>query len=87
MKHKFLVLIPLLSLCLTGCGLLESLFEKDTDVIHTKSYEPATGKYVLYEALDKRITDISNTYFDIDGKNMTLKYYEHGALKRKRLRL
>ena len=82
MKHKFLVLIPLLSLCLTGCGLLEALFEKDTDVIHTKSYEPATGKYVLYEALDKRITDISNTYFDIDGKNMTLKYYENGVLKK-----
>ena len=82
MKHKFLILIPLLSLCLTGCGLLEALLEKDTDVIHTKSYEPVTGKYVLYEASDKRISDISNTYFDIDGTNMTLKYYENGVLKK-----
>ena len=82
MKHKFLVLIPLLSLCLTGCGLLEGLFEKDDDVTHTKSYEPVTGKYVLYEALDERIIDISDTYFDIDGANMTLKYYENGVLKR-----
>ena len=65
MKYKSLILIPLLSLCLTGCGLLEGLFEQDNDIIHTKSYEPVTGKYVLYEALDKRINDISDTYFSI----------------------
>ena len=67
---------------LTSCGLFEGLFEQDNDMIHTKSYEPVTGKYVLYDALDKRITDISNTYFEIDGKKMSLKYYEHGNLKK-----
>ena len=82
MKYKALIIYPLLALSLTGCGLLEGLFEKDNDMIHTKSYEQVTGKYVLYEALDKRITDISNTYFEIDGKEMSLKYYENGNLKK-----
>ena len=76
------VTLPILLISLSGCGLLEGLFEKDDDVTHTKSYEPVTGKYVLYEALDKRIADISNTYFEIDGKAMSLKYYENGNLKK-----
>ena len=76
------VTLPILLISLSGCGLLEGLFEKDDDVTHTKSYEPVTGKYVLYEALDKRIADISNTYFEIDGKAMSLKYYENDNLKK-----
>ena len=77
-----LIAVPLLLISLTGCDLLEEIFAKDTDVVHTKSYEPVTGKYLLYEALDKRISDISNTYFEIDGKAMSLKYYENGNLKK-----
>ena len=83
MKYlKKLITISLLSISLTGCGFFEDLFDQDTDVIHTKSYEPVTGKYVLYEALDKRITDISDTYFEINGSNFTLKYYVNGVLKK-----
>ena len=83
MKHKFLsAIITLLVFSLTSCGLFEGLFEKDNDIIHTKSFEPITGKFVLYSATDERITDISNTYFEIDGKEMSLKYYENGNLKR-----
>ena len=72
-----LLLLPLFTLSLTGCD----LFSSDTDVIHNKSYEPVTGKYYLYEAEDKRVS-YHDTYFDIDGKNFTLKYYENGELKR-----
>ena len=82
MKHKLLILIPVLSFCLSGCGLIEGLFDPDTETKHSKSYEPITGKFYLYEALDERISDISNTYFDIDGKTFTLKYYVNGNLKR-----
>jgi len=74
--------VPFFLVSLIGCDLIDEIFEKDTDVIHTKSYEPITGKYVLCDALDKRITDISNTYFEIDGKAMSLKYYENGNLKK-----
>lgn len=77
-----LLTLPLLLVSLTSCGMFEALFEKDDDVKHTKSYEPVTGKYVLYEALDKRITDISDTYFEIDGNTFSLKYYVNGQLKK-----
>ena len=82
MKHKLILILPLIAFTLAGCGLLEGLVERDDSVVHTKSYEPVTGKYVLYEALDKRINDISNTYFEIDGSAMALKYYENGNLKK-----
>ena len=81
MKHlRRLFAVTLLAFSVTGCDIFSDLF--DTDTIHNHSYEPATGKFVLYEALDKRITDISNTYFEIDGKNFTLKYYVNGELKK-----
>ena len=59
----------------------DEIFGGDSDKIHSSSYEPVTGKYYLYEATDKRNT-YENTYFDIDGKNFKLKYYENGILKK-----
>ena len=77
------IMLPVLLLSLSGCGLFEGLFEKDDDVTHTKSYEPITGKFVLYDALDKRFT-YHESYFEINGseENFSLKYYENGALKK-----
>ena len=77
------IMLPVLLLSLSGCGLFEGLFEKDDDVTHTKSYEPITGKFVLYDALDKRFI-YHDTYFEINGseENFSLKYYENGALKK-----
>ena len=82
MKIRKLLLLSLSSFLLTGCGLSE-LFGGDTDTIHKSSYEPITGKFVLYDALDKRVA-YTDTYFDIDGSkgNFTLKYYENGELKK-----
>ena len=78
-----LLFLPLLSLCLTSCGLLDGLFNNDTDAsIYEKSFEPISGKFVLHDALDKRITDISDTYFEIDGSGFKLKYYVNGNLKK-----
>ncbi len=84
MKTKSLFLIPIISLfCLTSCDFLEEIFGGDTETTHTKSYEPITGKFVLYKALDSRFT-YENTYFQIDGSkdNFNLKYYENGSLKK-----
>ena len=75
-----LLALPLLVTALTSCA---DIFSGDNSDIHTKSYEPVTGKFVLKEVADKRVT-IGDTYFDIDGSqgNFTLKYYENGALKK-----
>ena len=77
MKKSLLFLIPLLAL--SGC----SLFEGDSSDVHKDEYEPITGKFVLYEALDKRYT-YTDTYFELDGSkgNFSLKYYENGSLKK-----
>ena len=82
MKVRKLLLLSLSSFLLTGCGLSE-IFEGDTDTIHKSSYEPITGKYLLYDALDKR-NSYTDTYFDINGSkgNFSLKYYENGELKK-----
>ena len=82
MNIKKIFLIIVSSLVLSGCGLSE-IFQGDTDTIHVSSYEPITGKFVLYEAEDKRQT-YTDTYFDINGSkgNFTLKYYENGLLKK-----
>lgn len=42
-----LLFIPFTLLFLSGCGLLEELFETDNDTIHKTSYEPITGNFVL----------------------------------------
>ena len=82
MKIRKLFLLLLSSFLLTGCGLSE-IFEGDTDTIHKSSYEPITGKFLLYDALDKRYS-YTDTYFDINGSkgNFSLKYYENGELKK-----
>lgn len=82
MRIRKLLLLSLSSFILTGCG-LSDLFGGDTDTIHKSSYEPITGKFVLYDALDKRYS-YTDTYFDIDGSkgNFSLKYYENGQLKK-----
>ena len=78
-----LFVVPLLLVSLTGCDFLDDLFEKEDENNHPKSYEPITGKFVLHDALDKRVT-YTDTYFEIDGSkdNFSLKYYENGALKK-----
>ena len=78
-----LLMLPLILTSLTGCELLEEVFGGDTDTIHKKSYEPITGKFVLYDQMDKRV-EHSNTYFEIDGSkgNFSIKYYEDGNLKK-----
>ena len=82
-KFIKLLMLPLILTSLTGCELLEEVFGGDTDTIHKKSYEPITGKFVLYDQMDKRV-EHSNTYFEIDGSkgNFSIKYYEDGNLKR-----
>ena len=67
---------------LVGCDLSAILGGGDSDTVHTSSYEPITGKFLLYEAADERV-DPAGTYFEIDGSsgNFSLKYYENGALK------
>ncbi len=83
MKKIFLGIISLLFIImLAGCDLVSDIFGGDTDNIHKSSYEPITGKYVLYDNLDKRY-EYTNTYFEIDGSknNFSLKYYENGKLK------
>ena len=64
---------------MTGC----SLFSNNDSTIYKKSFEPITGKFVLYQADDERFT-YTDTYFDIDGSkgNFSLKYYENGSLKK-----
>lgn len=75
-----LLALPLLITALTSC---DDIFGGNNSEIHTKSYEAVTGKFVLKEVTDKRVT-IGDTYFDIDGSqgNFTLKYYENGTLKK-----
>lgn len=81
----FLFLISCLTL--TGCELLTNVFNGitggDNQNVHVNSYEPITGKFYLYKAIDQRI-NCADTYFDIDGSegNFTLKYYENGVLKK-----
>ena len=81
-KLLAILLFTLSGSTLTGCGLSE-LFGGDTDTIHKSSYEPITGKFILYDAEDKRVT-YTDTYFEIDGskENFTMKYYENGTLKK-----
>ena len=77
------LLLVFVSLFTGGCDFIGEIFGGDSDTVHTKSYEPITGKFYLYEANDARITS-TNTYFDINGTkgNFTLKYYENGVLKK-----
>ena len=78
-----LFVVPFALLSLTGCDFISDVFGGgDTDTIHKKSYEPITGKFVLYEATDKRLEN-PNAYFEFDGTkgNFSLKYYENGELK------
>ena len=77
------ILLALFLLLAASCTLIEDISGGNNDTTHTKSYEPITGKFYLYEATDERIS-ASDTYFDIDGSkgNFSLKYYENGVLKR-----
>ena len=83
-KSIRLLVIPLALFSLTGCSLFQDVFSGgDSDTVHKSSYEPITGKFVLYEATDKRIEN-ADAYFELDGSkgNFSLKYYENGALKK-----
>ena len=79
---RIIVLALIIIVSLTSCDLISELVGKDDDNIHTKEYEPLTGKYVLYDNLDKRY-EYTDTYFMIDGSkgNFSLKYYENSKLK------
>lgn len=61
----------------SGCD----IFSSDNDNIHTKSYEALTGKFILFNTYDNRISNPS-AYFLIDGSsdNFSLKYYENDQL-------
>ena len=74
-----LLLLPIASFMLAGCVMP---WEKDTDVEHFRSYEPLTGKFVLYDSLDKRY-EYHDTYFVFNGAKgvYSIKYYENGELK------
>ena len=76
------ILLLLPSLLLYGCDLIGGIGGTD-DNVHTDSFEPITGRFILHHSPDDRI-DCSDTYFDIDGSAgaFTLKYYENGELKR-----
>ena len=83
---KKTVLIPLISILsfgFSGCDILIQEMRGDTDTQHMSSFEPITGKFVLYDNMDKRF-EYHDTYFDINGSkgNFHLKYYENGVLKR-----
>lgn len=80
---KFIVL-PLIAASLSSCDFLSGLLGGgDTNEVHQSSYEPITGKFVLYETADKR-AEVTNTYFVFDGTkgDFSMKYYENGALKK-----
>ena len=84
MKRLIAILLCLTALfSLSSCDLIGEIVGGDTDTIHSKSYDPITGKYVLYEAADKRFT-YTDTYFEMDGSkgNFSIKYYENGQLKK-----
>jgi len=84
MKKSLLFILSLLFIfMLSSCDMISEMFNKDNDKIHSSSYEPITGKYNLYDALDKR-SNYENTYFEINGSkgNFSLKYYENGELKK-----
>jgi hypothetical protein len=76
-------LIVLSSVVFSSCSVLNDIVGGGNSDTYTKSYEPITGKFYLYETLDKRI-EYTDTYFDIDGSkgNFSLKYYENGILKK-----
>lgn len=82
-KYIRFTLLSLIMISSSSCGMFESLFGGDTDTVHKTSYEAITGKYYLYDSLDKR-HNYTDTYFDINGKkgDFTLKYYENGVLKK-----
>ena len=75
-----ILLFPLIAATLTGCPMP---WEKDTETEHFREYNAITGKFILHDALDERI-DCSDTYFVFDGSkgNFSMKYFEHGVLKR-----
>lgn len=79
-KPVKLLLFPIIALTLTGCPMP---WEKDTETEHFREYNAITGKFILHDALDERI-DCSDTYFVFDGSkgNFSMKYFEHGVLKR-----
>ena len=75
-----ILLFPLIAATLTGCPMP---WEKDTDEEHYRYFDAITGKFVLHDALDKRV-EYHNTYFEFDGSkgNFSMKYYENGELKK-----
>lgn len=74
-----LFFIPLIVIGVASCDFSGD----DPNIIHKESYEPITGKFVLFEATDKRLED-PNAYFEFDGSkgNFSMKYYENGELKK-----
>ena len=80
-KLLFIFFSFVLLIILAGC---DGIFGgEDNDTIHSTYYEPVTGKFILYEALDKRY-EYEDTYFEIDGTKgkFSLKYYENSKLKK-----
>lgn len=72
-----------MAISLAGCDLFDEIAGGDTDTIHKSSYEPITGKFVLYEATDQRLNN-PDAYFEFNGSKgyFSMKYYENGVLKR-----
>ena len=75
-----ILLFPFIAATLTGCPMP---WEKDTDEEHFRYYDEITGKFVLYENLDKRY-EYHDTYFEFNGAKgaFKFKYYENGELKK-----
>lgn len=82
-KIVIFIFVFFLLTCLSGCDFLSGITGGDSSTVHKNSYEPITGKFVLYEATDKRIEN-PNAYFVFDGSkgSFSMKYYENGELKR-----
>ena len=71
--------MPIVLGALSGCD----MFDSSSSNIHKKSFEAITGKFVLHDVADQRMTE-TNAYFVIDGSkgNFSLKYYENDSLKK-----
>lgn len=63
---RFILLALIIIVSLTSCDLIGELMGGDSDNVHTTSFDKITGKYVLYDNIDKRY-EYNNTYFVIDG--------------------
>ena len=51
---RLIVIGLILIISLTSCDLIGGLMGGDSDNVHTTSFDKITGKYVLYDNIDKR---------------------------------